>query len=507
MTIALTEEIKIRFKNLVTARSGLYFKNYDLKELQNAVLYRMNERKVDSPLTYYNILTISDEKEEEFRELLNNLTVNHTYFFRNEPQFRALKEKILPEVIARKRDPMPPNLRGSEAKPSLRIWSAGCSSGEEPYSIAIVVKEAIPDLINWNIQVIATDASTVALEAARKGTYSLNSLRLVSKAQRDLYFIERTGIERNTEYELREMIKNMVRFSYFNLMEKNYPIEFDIIFCCNVTIYFEIETTMGVMEKIYHSLNDDGYLLIGSSESLQFLSNKFKMFDWKEAIYYRKRKAKELLSERQVPVSPGVGANRVLEEMSRKELEAQLKESKHLETKQVKNIDDLLTEAIKNLHTKKYYVALELVEQAHKMDRNAVEPYYLEAEALSSLGRFEEAKDRLKIALQLDPLFAPAHYLWGSLLNEEGNIDEAKKNYKKALYLKQDFTLAHFGLANIYRSEGKPNEAIREYRNTLNILAKISPNDIIAYSGGFSAVAIAGACRSNIERLKSQGSD
>jgi len=118
------------------------------------------------------------------------------------------------------------------------------------------------------------------------------------------------------------------------------------------------------------------------------------------------------------------------------------------------------------------------------------------------LGRFEEAKDRLKTALQLDPLFAPAHYLLGCLFNEEGKIEEAKINFKKALYLNANFILAHFALANIYKGEAETKEAIREYRNTLNILGKNAPDDIIAYSGGFSAAAVAGACKSNIERLK-----
>ena len=470
MDITLPEELKIRFKNLVTARSGLYFKDYDLRDLENALLYRMHERKIDSPFAYYNILTVSEKKEEEFRELLNNLTVNHTFFFRNEPQFKVLKEKILPEMIARKKDRMMTNPNGTKEKPSLRVWSAGCATGEEPYSIAIAVKEAIPDSENWNIQIVATDASTKALDVAKKGIYSLNAMRLVNKEQRTLYFIERTGRGRKAEYEIRGVIKNMVRFGYFNLMGESYPAEFDIIFCCNVTIYFEIETTLRVMDKIYHSLNDDGYLFIGYSESLQFISHKFNMLGWEDAIYYRKREAKGILPEITIPVPQGVEVNRVLEEISRKELESQLKGFKSLETKQAENI--------------------------------AVEPYYLEAETLSSLGRFEKAKDKLRTALELDPLFAPAHYLFGSLFSDEGKLEEAKQSFKKALYLNKDFAMAHFSLANIYKREGQPNEAIREYRNTLNVLVRNAPGDIIAYSGGFSAAAVAGACKSNIERLK-----
>ncbi len=182
----------------MTARSGLYFKDYDLRDLEKGLMCRMCERKIDSPLTYYHLLTVSEGKEEEFRELLNHLTVNHTYFFRNEPQFKTLKEKILPEVIARKRNRMIGNHREADGKPSLRIWSVGCSTGEEPYSIAIVVKEAIPDSKNWDIQILATDASTSALEAARKGTYGLNAMRLVSKEQKDLYFIERAEKEKSS---------------------------------------------------------------------------------------------------------------------------------------------------------------------------------------------------------------------------------------------------------------------------------------------------------------------
>jgi chemotaxis protein methyltransferase CheR len=447
-------------------------------------------------------LTFSEEREDEFRELLNLLTVNHTCFFRNEPQFKALKEKILPGIIAHKKENMITNQWEIDWRPSLRIWSAGCSTGEEPYSIAIAVQEAIPELENWNIQVLATDASNSALEVGRKGIYGENSMRLVSKERRDLYFMERKGIGGSAEYEIRDTIKDMVRFGYLNLMEGNYPAAFDIIFCCNVTIYFEIQTTMEVMGKIYHSLNDDGYLFIGYSESLQSISNEFKMLDWEDAIYYQKRQVKKALSEIKLPVPHGVTGDRASEETSPSELEAQLKEFKRRGTKSAKSMGELLTEVIKNLHTKKYHLALYLVEQVHKIDRDAVEPYYLEAVALSSLGRFEEAKERLKTGLRLNPLFEPAHYLFGSLFNEEGNVEEAKKSFKKALYLNKDFTLAHFSLANIYKSEGKPHEAIREYRNTLNILAKNAPDEIIAYSGGFSAVAIAGACKNNIEKLK-----
>ena len=504
MDINIPEELKIKFKTLVAARSGLYFKDYHLTDLEKAILYRMSERKIDSPLTYYNLLTLTEGKEDEFRELLNSLTVNHTYFFRNEPQFKLLKEKILPEVIAHKKENRVTNHLKKDEKPSLRIWSAGCSTGEEPYSAAIVVKEAIPDLENWDVQIVATDASNRALEVARKGTYGQNSMRVVSNERRDLYFTERKGFEQIVEYEVRDEIKKIVRFGYLNLMEECYPTAFDIIFCCNVTIYFESQTTTAVMDKIYHSLNDDGYLFVGPSESLHFISDRFKMFDWEDAIYYQKRKSREVLSEVKVPEMQKVEVNRTLQEISRRELEVQLREFKSSETGPAKNVCDLLEEATRQLHTKEYYAALDLIGQAQKISRDSVETYYLEAAALSSLRRLEEAKDRLNTGLKLNPLYPPLHYLLGFLFVEEGKMEEAKRSFKKALYLNENFTLAYFSLANIYISEGKPQEAIREYRNALSILAKHAPGDIVAYSGGFSAVAVADACKINIEKLKTQ---
>jgi len=502
--MTIPEELKIKFGSLVTARSGLYFNDCDLQDLEKTILYRMSERKIDSPLTYYHLLTVAREKEDEFREILNHLTVNHTYFFRNEPQFKVLKEKILPEVIAHKKENMITNDQKTYGKPSLRIWSAGCSTGEEPYSVAIVVKEAIPDLENWDIQIVATDASNNALEVARKGTYVQNSMRLVSKERRDLYFIERKGIERILEYEIRDEIKNIVRFGYLNLMEESYPTAFDIIFCCNVIIYFGNQTTMEVVDKIYHSLNGDGYLFVGPSESLHFISDRFKMFDWEDAIYYRKRKPREVLSKVRVAERQKVELNKILEEISCRESKAEFLEFKTPETHPAKDVYDLITEATRNLHAKKYYMALDLIRQAQKISRNSAEIYYLEAEALSNLGRLEEAKERLTTVFKLNPLFAPAHYLLGFLFIEEGRMEEAKRSFKKALYLNKDFTLAHFGLANIYITEGKPQEAIREYRNTLNILAKHAPDEIVDYSGGFSAVAVADTCKISIERLKTQ---
>ena len=497
--IIFPEEIRQRFKSFINNRTGLYFKDYDLKDLDAMIAVRMEELKIDTVLTYYTYLTISEHKEDELRELLNRLTINHTYFFRNEPQFKALKEKILPELIERKSKVHSP--QSTDSKPTIRIWSAGCSTGEEPYTIAMIIKDVIPDNENWDIQILATDASEAALERARKGAYGVNSMRHLNKKYLDRYFTEYSKTVQDGKYQINNKIKSMVNFGFFNLIDEDYPQGFDLIFCRNVTIYFELETTVKVMEKFERSLNNAGYLFIGYSETLQFISDKFKMLDWGDAIFYTKAKeaakpAKFMPSPRQ----PAPKVEEILEKLSKAEFKAG--EAKIEKRKHSAKFEELLVEAIKSSHSKNYSAALSMIDEARSIDKNAVEPYYLTAEIYTNQGKFEDAKRDLNEALAKDMMFAPAYHLLGIIYAEQAKMDEAEKSFRKALYLEKEFSMAHFGLGNIYKEKGHADAALREYRNTLNILSKSKPYDILAYSGGFNVATLSGVCKNNIERLK-----
>ncbi|MCX5700512.1 MAG: hypothetical protein NTZ63_03115 [Candidatus Omnitrophica bacterium] len=494
MAILIPENLKLSFKNIIKDRTGLYFKDYTLKDLESAILQRMIARKLDSPLSYYNVLSLSEDKEEEFRELLNILTVNHTYFFRNEPQFKILKDRLLPEIINSKLLNC-----AKDKKPVLRIWSAGCSTGEEPYTIAMLVSEYIADPENWDIEILATDASQVVLSKARKGIYSENSIKHIPTEYLERYFtLQQSG--KDTQYAISSRIKNLVEFAFFNLMDEDYPMGFDIIFCRNVVIYFETETTIKVMHKFYNSLNDLGYFFIGYSETLQFIQSKFKMFIQDEAVYYRKQ------GEGVFPVATVVKKDResvdeFLEEISRKQaiadLEAELKK-----TPASKKLEEVMAEAIKAIHLKDYDAALQFAEEAHSIDKRALDPYYISAEIHLSRGRLKEAKDKLAQALKINPMFAAAYYLLGCIYLEEEDVAGAKENFKKSMYIDKEFLLAHFYIAQAFKNEGRVDEAIREYRNTSKLLSSIDSQDIIPYSGGFNAATLMGVCRDNIERLK-----
>ncbi|MBL7158724.1 MAG: tetratricopeptide repeat protein, partial [Candidatus Omnitrophica bacterium] len=418
----LTRDLRQGFKSYITGRSGLYFKDHDLKNLEDAVFDRMKALSMSSVPAYYAYLTSSLKKEDEFRELLNILTIQHTYFFRNEPQFNVLRDKVLPELIRDKRK----GVRGKvEKKPSLRIWSAGCSMGQEPYTIAMAIIDALgEDIDNWDIHILATDASEEAIRIAQKGVYNVNSMKNVDEVHREKCFNKAKGkategspersrgrVRGKDEYELKSSVKKLVSFAYFNLMDEDYPAGFDVIFCRNVVIYFELGTTMKVMNKFYSSLLDSGCIFIGYSETLQFMQEKFKMMSGDDAIYYRKR-LKSITLEPEIKPEPRqakeeIDVDKFLEEISRREAIAELESAPKKEAP-LEKFEDILVQIIKSIHLKEYDKALGLIKSAIRTEKNSADPYYLAAEIFVNQGRPDQAKDRLKKALEIDSFFAPA---------------------------------------------------------------------------------------------------
>jgi tetratricopeptide (TPR) repeat protein len=227
------------------------------------------------------------------------------------------------------------------------------------------------------------------------------------------------------------------------------------------------------------------------------------MIDWGDAIFYVKSKEGVPL-KRFAAATAAVSAKKIgeiLEDISKAQFLAEEEEKKR-KKKRSPEFDELIIQAIKEIHAKNYDHAISMIGKARAMEKDAVEPYYLAAEAYTNQGMFGEAKESLEKALEKDVMFAPAHYLLGAIHVEEGKREEAENSYRKAIYLEKEFPLAHFGIGNIYRESGRIKAALREYRNTLNILSKSRPYDILPYSGGFNVATLSSVCKNNIERLK-----
>lgn len=213
---------------------------------------------------------LKDGSEEEVREerthFINAITTNVTSFFRENHHFEFMAETLLPELIAKK---------GSASRPSLRIWSAGCSSGKEPYSIAMILKECIPDIDRWDVKILATDLDSNILEVARAGIYPKEHLKEIALDRRKRWFRAGRGMNENV-IKVTDEIKNMVAFRQLNLTQE-WPMKgvFDIIFCRNVTIYFGRDTRIDLLDRFAEYLDKDGCLFVGHSESLFGLTQRF----------------------------------------------------------------------------------------------------------------------------------------------------------------------------------------------------------------------------------------
>jgi len=282
-TIALGKELKItdqEFANLrdfIYEQCGIYIADNRKYLLENRLgnrLKKLNLRDFDE---YYNYLRFDAAKAAEMKKLFEVITTNETSFYRNPSQLQVFQEKVLADVLQ--------GCRGSGRR--LRIWSAGCSTGEEPYTIAMIIHELLQgEVANWDIRITANDLSERVLESARKGVYNEYTLRTTPKEIVQRYFEQDEGL-----FAVRPEVKRLVSFGQINLRDKAQLKRVErsqIVFCRNVIIYFDDAMKKQVISSFYDNLLPGGYLIIGHSESLHNITRAFKPIHFPGAIIYKK---------------------------------------------------------------------------------------------------------------------------------------------------------------------------------------------------------------------------
>ncbi len=271
--VMTTDEFRL-FRDLIHNECGIFFNETKKDFLRTRIEKRLRAQNIGSFFRYYKLVT-GDKNVKELSSLLDSVTINETSFFRNMPQFEILREKVLPELIGRKR---------RTGDYNLILWSAGCATGEEPYSMAIETLEAIPDSTHWNIKIIAADISLRCLEIAQSGIYNKEKLRDIPEKYLRKYFICLDDF-----YKVRDDVKRLVIFDYHNLKHENGMTDIDVIFCRNVMIYFDFEEQKRIVSRFKRILNKGGYLFLGHAESLHGISNgDFKFIYWNKGATYQK---------------------------------------------------------------------------------------------------------------------------------------------------------------------------------------------------------------------------
>jgi chemotaxis protein methyltransferase CheR len=255
---------------------GINYDNNSKFILEKRLLPRLEFLHLSSFKEYLFYIKYAPNREEELNTIADILTTNETYFFREDYQLKAFKEEILPELKSRK---------SKEYKNEIRIWSAGCSTGEEPYTLSMLILES--GLLNeMHIEIFASDISQRVLQIARKGIYSKPSFRATEEIYIKKYFEQVDG-----KFRIKDDVKRLVNFGHLNLLDSSRikllkPM--DVIFCRNVIIYFDNESKKKVIDNFYDSLNEGGYLLLGHAESLMNVSARFQLCHLKNDLVYQK---------------------------------------------------------------------------------------------------------------------------------------------------------------------------------------------------------------------------
>jgi chemotaxis protein methyltransferase CheR len=270
----LPDDVFRLLRDQIYKRAGIWFNDSSKYLLQKRLSPRARELNFDSFQKYFYFLQYDPRADAEFDQIFDLVTTNETYFFREPAQLSAFVEEIVPDLLSRK------------TLKKIRIWSAGCSSGEEPYSIAMLLQEA-----GWyehaTFEIFASDINQQVLAKARKGTYRESAFRATTPQLRERYF------RRNDDstWRITDEVRNRVSFGRLNLYDEarvSLLGHLDIVFCRNVIIYFDDASKRVVVSNFYNRLVDSGYLLLGHSESLISLSTQFKLRHLKHDMVYQK---------------------------------------------------------------------------------------------------------------------------------------------------------------------------------------------------------------------------
>jgi chemotaxis protein methyltransferase CheR len=270
-TVAVSEHELSEIRGLIETRSGILFDDSRERFFSSRVREHLEARKLTHGT---DLLRLIKNSNVEYDSLLQRLLTQETSFFRYPAAFEALEKRVLPELHMKK---------FWESPRSLRIWSAGCATGEEAYSIAMTVADALEFADAWNIHILATDVSRQALEHAEHGVYEARELEMVVPRQRELYFSRGSG-----HYVVKPRIRNLVTFAPMNLAQVVYMGKFDCIFCMNVLIYFSPERQAQLMQRFYEYLEPGGYLFLGHAESVSKADVKFETHVYRDARIYQK---------------------------------------------------------------------------------------------------------------------------------------------------------------------------------------------------------------------------
>jgi chemotaxis protein methyltransferase CheR len=274
----LADASLVQIRELLYRVSGIYQMDFQFSFLVSRCRRRMKILNLTSFADYFRRLAAPATRDGEIRSLLNEITIGETYFFRNQAQIDALTKIILPKIVATDSRP---------GRKKLRIWSAGCSTGEEPYTLAIaLLEETSRHLKGWTLEIVATDLNDHSMQKCAQGLYNDYAVRNVRAELKSRYFCQH-----GPSFRINDAVRAPVKFARLNLEDQPHILslgDFDIIFCCNVLIYFDSASKTRAVANFHRSLHPGGYLFLGDCESLYHIEHRFRLMHYPGAAAYRR---------------------------------------------------------------------------------------------------------------------------------------------------------------------------------------------------------------------------
>lgn len=447
---ALPPALMESFSQFLLDKMGLHFPRDSWKELEKKLGPISKNFGFESVKPCLEWLITTPFTQTNLNILATHLTIGETYFFRDERLFQILKKRILPDLI-----------HLHQQSKHLRIWSAACCTGEEPYSIAILLNQILPDP-SWSIHILGTDINVQFLHQAEKGQYKPWSFRATSDVIKKTYFTD----DRSERFTLIPQIRKMVKFRYLNLIEGNYPSSsediqaMDLIICNNVLIYFSLPFIQKVIHHLVNTLNEGGWLCVTPIEVPYIMDSRLTTIKIDEMTLFKKSTKIKTIS---VSISSPPPAIPPLTKSSFTPSYVSSKKSAYANAwaaYQQENYQEtckLLEEKFKqqaflndqeNTLLIKAYLYLRKLDLAEQwcekiLKQNKLDPllYYLQAQIFQELNRLPEAIEGLKRALFLEPNFIVAHFALGNLLMIQGDLKDANRHFRNVITLLQKYPL------------------------------------------------------------------
>jgi chemotaxis protein methyltransferase CheR len=449
-------------KSRIIERTGHFYYQDKDDLLWERVRKRMRATATGDSTQYLALLDDRISGPAEWTKLEAEITIGETFFFRYAEQFTALRDTILPEIIERK-----------QGEKRLRIWSAGCATGAEPYSLAILVSELLgPQLQNWRTTIVGTDINESFLEVARQARFGKWALRSMQPQERDRYFLP----GKSEQWQLRPEFRSLVRFERHNLLsllDGTSPLEFsdfDLILCRNVLIYFHPDTVTQVVQALRDCLSDQSWMLLGHAEPNPVFASMMQVLSLPGTVAYRQGAGEAPLTKPKAP-EPWVPL-------------IPLPEKPAAPPKRPAPVRPIVPPPVPAQPVPPPAEPDALLDQVRD---------------LANLGDFRTAHSLCTRALGAHPLNPALHLYQGLIAQALNRPEEAEKSFLKGIYLDKSFAMAHYHLGLLLLAEGRSSPGRRSLANAASIAAGLPDASEIAEGDGLTARDLRNLVRIHLE--------